>query len=43
MRYYLEHDNEREAIAHAGQERTLRAHTEYQRAQELLEIVHKYL
>ncbi|MFL5589093.1 MAG: glycosyltransferase [Ktedonobacteraceae bacterium] len=43
VRYYLEHDNEREAIAHAGQERTLRAHTEYQRAQELLEIVHKYL
>ena len=43
VRYYLEHDNEREAIAHAGQERTLRAHTEYQRALELLEIVHKYL
>ncbi len=43
VRYYLEHDNEREAIAHAGQERTLREHTEYQRTQELIEIVDKYI
>ncbi len=43
VRYYLEHDNEREAIARAGQERTLREHTEYQRMQELLEIVGKYI
>jgi len=43
IRYYLEHDDEREAIAHAGQERTLREHTYYQRMQELVEIVHKYL
>ena len=41
VRYYLEHDNEREAIARAGQERTLREHTEYQRTQELIEIVGK--
>ena len=43
VRYYLEHDNEREAIARAGQERTLREHTEYQRTQELIEIVDKYI
>jgi spore maturation protein CgeB len=43
VRYYLEHDNEREAIARAGQERTLREHTEYQRTQDLLEIVCKYI
>lgn len=43
VRYYLEHDNEREAIARAGQERTLHEHTEYQRTQELLQIVSKYI
>jgi hypothetical protein len=43
VRYYLEHDNEREAIARAGQERTLREHTEYQRTRDLLEIVCKYI
>jgi spore maturation protein CgeB len=43
VRYYLEHDKEREAIARAGQERTLRGHTEYQRTQDLLEIVCKYI
>jgi len=41
--HYLEHDNEREAIARAGQQRTLREHTEYQRTQELIEIVGKYI
>lgn len=42
-RYYLEHDAEREAIARSGQQRTLREHTYYQRMEELLEIVRKYL
>ncbi len=43
IQYYLEHDQEREAIARAGQERTLREHTYSHRMQELLEIVKKYL
>ena len=43
IQYYLEHDDEREAIACAGQQRTLREHTYYQRMQELVEIVRKYL
>ena len=43
IKYYLEHDAEREAIARAGQERTLREHTYYQRMQELVNVVQKYL
>jgi spore maturation protein CgeB len=43
IEYYLEHDKEREAIAKAGQQRTLKEHTFYHRMQELLEIVRKYL
>ena len=43
VKYYLDHDNESEAIAHAGQERTLREHTYYQRMQEFMGIVGKYL
>ena len=43
IQYYLEHDEERHAIARAGQERTLREHTYYQRMQELVDIVRKYL
>ena len=43
VQYYLEHDNEREAIARAGQERTLREHTYYHRMQELVDIVSRYL
>lgn len=39
IRYYLDHDVERETIARAGQERTLRQHTYYQRMEELVEIV----
>ena len=40
--HYLRHTDEREAIARAGQERTLRKHTYYHRMQELLSIVKKY-
>jgi spore maturation protein CgeB len=43
IQYYLEHDKERKTIAHAGQERTLKEHTYYQRMQELVAIVQKYL
>jgi len=43
IQYYLEHDKEREAIARAGQERTLREHTYYQRMQELVDVLCKYL
>ena len=43
IQYYLEHDKEREAIAKAGQQRTLKEHTFYHRMQELFEIVRKYL
>lgn len=43
VEYYLEHTEEREAIALAGQERTLKEHTYLHRMQELLDIVRKYL
>ena len=43
IQYYLEHAEEREAIARAGQQRTLREHTYYQRMQELVDIVRRYL
>jgi hypothetical protein len=39
IQYYLEHEDERKAIARAGQERTLREHTYYQRMQELVDII----
>jgi spore maturation protein CgeB len=41
-RYYLDHEDERRAIAQAGQRRTLTEHTYYHRAQQLLDIVHRY-
>ena len=41
--YHFKHDEERKTIAQAGQKRTLREHTYYQRMQELVEIVRKYL
>jgi len=42
-RYYSEHEDEREAIARAGQQRTLREHTYHHRMRELVEIVGRYL
>lgn len=43
IKYYVEQDEEREVIARAGQQRTINEHTYYQRMQELVEIVRKYL
>jgi hypothetical protein len=43
LQYYLEHDEERKAIAHAGQQRTLRDHTYDKRMQEFADIVKRYL
>ncbi|MBI5635261.1 MAG: glycosyltransferase [Nitrospirae bacterium] len=43
IRYYLRHDKEREAIARAGQARTLREHTYKHRAQQLVDIIGCYL
>lgn len=43
VQYYLEHEDERKAIAVAGQRRTLKEHTYYQRMQELIEIIQKYI
>lgn len=43
IQYYLEHDDEREVIARAGQRRTLQEHTYYHRMQELMDIVERYL
>jgi spore maturation protein CgeB len=43
IQYYLEHEDEREVIARAGQVRTLRDHTYNQRMQELVDIVERYL
>ena len=43
VQYYLEHEDEREAIARAGQQRTLREHTYHHRMRELVEIVGRYL
>jgi spore maturation protein CgeB len=41
--YYIAHDAERDAIARAGQRRTLREHSYDQRMQELVDIVSRYL
>jgi hypothetical protein len=43
IRYYLEHEDERQEIARAGQQRTLRDHTYCHRMQELVDIVRQYL
>jgi spore maturation protein CgeB len=42
-RYYLDHEEERKAIARAGQERTLREHTYFHRMQEFLDILKHHL
>jgi hypothetical protein len=43
IKYYLEHEDERAAIAAAGQRRTLSEHGYPRRMQELVDIVRKYL
>jgi len=43
IRYYLAHDDERQAIARAGQARTLREHTYEHRTKELIALVRKYV
>ncbi len=43
VRYYLEHDDERAAVARAGQRRTLRDHTYAQRMSELDGILRRHL
>jgi len=43
VRYYLAHDEEREAIARAGQARTLRDHTYAHRMRELMGIIEKHV
>lgn len=43
VRYYLDHDGERAAIARGGQQRTLREHTYRLRMHELIDIVQKRL
>lgn len=41
--YYMNHDDQREAIARAGQQRTIRDHTFYHRMQELSSLVQQYI
>jgi spore maturation protein CgeB len=43
IQYYLTHEAERNAIASAGQARTLREHTYRHRLQELVDLVGRYL
>jgi len=43
IEYYLQHDEERETIALAGQRRTLTDHTYSNRMQELVDIIRKYV
>ena len=42
LQYYLEHEDERAAIAAAGRQRTLREHTYEQRVVQLLAWIHTY-
>jgi len=43
IKYYSSHPEERDVIARAGQQRTLREHTYRQRIEELVEILETYL
>jgi len=43
IEYYLEHEKERKEIARAGQRRTLREHTYYNRMREFVDIVGRHL
>jgi spore maturation protein CgeB len=43
IKYYLVHEDERQAIAQAGQQRTLSEHTYYQRMGELVQIIGRHL
>lgn len=43
VQYYMTHDEERKTIARTGQKRTLQEHTYYNRMQEFVEIVRKFL
>jgi len=43
LNYYLSHEDERQAIAAAGQARTLKEHTYRHRMEELLPILEKYV
>jgi len=43
IHYLLEHDEERERVALAGQRRTLRDHTAQVRALQLIDIIQHYL
>ena len=43
IQYYVEHDEQRETIANAGQQRTLSEHTYFNRMQSLVDIIAKYI
>jgi hypothetical protein len=43
IRYYLAHDDERDAIAQAGQKRTCRDHTYANRMKEFADVVRRYV
>ena len=43
IQYFLEHGDERESIAYAGQRRTLAEHTYHHRMLEFIDIVRKHL
>lgn len=43
IQYYVEHDEQRETIANAGQQRTLREHTYFNRMQSLVDIINMYI
>ena len=43
IRYYLANDKERESLARAGQQRTLKDHTYPKRMAELLEVIQRHL